>query len=163
MTSRDVVLSMEADGLEFGSLSERLIYLYLRYHADRKGIFRLSLTELASQLNVNRQTVIKHIDALMKASLVTRQGHGRYRIHAAPWSIRDVAKGYLDSLQDGEEFDTSKLAVLAYGEHLDWSSDDPRTDELIEYAGKLERAGWLTMDEMTAVYYKAPRRRVAAH
>lgn len=164
MTSRDLVVSVEeGDAHRFSSMSEGYVYLYLRHHADKKGIFRLAMTELAAMLNVNRQTILKHVDTLMEKQLVTKQGHGRYRIHADPWSIRDVTKAYLDSLPEGANFDTTRLAEMAYGERLDWSSDDPRADELLEYCIKLERAGWLVADDITGDYTKAERRRVAAH
>jgi predicted ArsR family transcriptional regulator len=78
MTSTDLYVAMEeADSAWFGSLSERCIYHYLLFHADKKGVFRLAMTELASVLDVKRQTVQKHVDSLIEKRLVRRVGHGR--------------------------------------------------------------------------------------
>lgn len=144
MTSRDAVLSLEDTELEFGSLSERLIYLYLRFHADRKGVVRLSMAELAAQLRVNRQTVVKHVDALQERHLVTRQGHGRYRVHAEPWSPKEVARAYFKSLAPGDEWDIVALEHRAYGRTLlDTDEDYARSSELIEYLNALERGGFI--------------------
>jgi DNA-binding transcriptional ArsR family regulator len=158
MTSRDAIASLEDTELEFGSLSERLIYLYLRFHADRKSVVRLSMAELAAQLGVNRQTVVKHVDALKERHLVTRQGHGRYRVHAEPWSLRNFAKAMLDELKDGDVFDVNEMARRAYGEPPDWAGDDPRAEEVLEYQLRLERAGIIWTDEYTGTVYKGKRK-----
>lgn len=164
MTSRDLVVSVEeGDAHRFSSMSEGYVYLYLRHHADKKGIFRLAMTELAAMLNVNRQTILKHVDTLMEKQLVTKQGHGRYRIHTDPWSFRDIVSAYLNTLDEGQEFDPSALFQAAYAEKPDWSSDDPRVDEVLTYANKLEQAGWLQHDPMTSTYTKLKRRHAVAH
>ena len=68
MTSGDLVYSVEhTDQLKLGSLSERLVYLYLRYHADKKSVVRLSMSELASTLEVNRQTILNRVAQLLDA------------------------------------------------------------------------------------------------
>lgn len=158
MTARDMVVSAEADDCAiFGSLSEHLVYLFMRLHADRNGVFRLSMTEFAAQHNVNRQTILKHVESLLAKQLVTRQGHGRYRVHAEPWSLRTVAGRYLDTLQAGDEFDTAVFGKLAYGESLPWGDNDPRTDAIIEYTEKLERAGRLTFGDRDGEYHKVGR------
>ena len=159
MTSRDLVVSVEeGDAHRFSSMSEGYVYLYLRYHADRKGVFRLAMTELASLLNVNRQTVLKHVETLMEKRLVARQGHGRYRIHPEPWSIREAARACLAELKEGDELSMSVLARRAYGEDLDWGSvDDPREKEVFDYLEKLEAARMLRYDEMNGTYHRTGR------
>lgn len=160
MTSRDLVLSVEeGDAHRFSSMSEGYVYLYLRYHADKKGVFRLAMTELAAMLNVNRQTVLKHVETLMEKRLVARQGHGRYRVHAEPWSIREAARACLAELNEGDELLVSTLAKRAYGEDLDYgaAADDPREKELFEYLEKLEKAKMLRYDEMNGTYHRTGR------
>jgi len=56
MTSRDLILRLRKNAHQFSSMSEGYVYLYLRFYADKRGNFRLSMTELATMLNVNRQT-----------------------------------------------------------------------------------------------------------
>jgi hypothetical protein len=158
MTARDAIASLDDQGLEFGTLGEHLVYILLRYNADKRGIVRLSMSELAAQLRVNRQTVLKHTGALQERKLLTRQGHGRYRVHAAPWSLRDVARAYLDSLKVGEMWDPNEFARRLYGESVDWAGTDPRVEEVLAYQQKLETAGLLVYDEMSGDNRKAERR-----
>lgn len=170
MTARDFVVSVEDDSLTFGKvdasgkvsdrgkLGERMVYLYMRYHADKKGILRMPLTEIAHRLETSRRTIMDHVESLLAKKLVTREGHGRYRVHAEPWSLRTFAKQMLDALQEGEIFDTSKLATMAYGESLDWASEDPRVEEVLEYAQRLERAGLIWSDEYTGETKKGRRK-----
>ena len=159
MTSGDLVYSVEhTDQLKLGSLSERLVYLYLRYHADRKSVVRLSMSELASTLEVNRQTILKHVNTLMEKRLLTREGHGRYRVHSEPWSLRNYVQPMLAALNDGDVLDTSELARRAYGEALDWSSEDPRIEEVFQYTQRMERAGVVWHDELTGDLRKGKRK-----
>lgn len=150
MTGQDALRTLEdGDALDFGSISERCIYLYLRFHADRKGVVRLAMSELAAILKVNRQTVLKHVEALVQRQLLRRIGHGRYRVFAEPWSVESVARQYVGSLEPGAEFDVQRLAVLAYGEEndLDWEGDDPRIRELDTMEYRLKHDGLLTIDD----------------
>lgn len=151
MTAKDLVESAEADGIEFGSLGERCVYLLFRYHGDRKGIVRISLTEMAARLGVSRRTITDHVEALVVKRLMSRQGHGRYRIHAAPWSLRDVARAYRETLQEGDEWDGFTFAEMAFGERFSADSSDPRLDEALAYSQSLERAGLLVHDEITGL------------
>lgn len=144
MTSKDMIDSAETDGLAFGSLGERCVYLLLRYHADKKGVVRISLTEMAARLSVSRRTVNDHVDGLMERRLLIREGHGRYRVHAEPWSPRDVARAYFKTLAPGDEWDILALEHRAYGRSLgDTGEDDERFKELIGYMDALIQGGFL--------------------
>jgi DNA-binding transcriptional ArsR family regulator len=116
MTSTDLYVAMEeADSAWFGSLSERCIYHYLLFHADKKGVFRLAMTELASVLDVKRQTVQKHVDSLIEKRLVRRVGHGRYRVYREPWSLDAEVRAYLDSLKPGAVIDPTPICLSLWG------------------------------------------------
>lgn len=159
MTGQDVLRTLEeGDALDFGSISERCIYLYLRHHADRRGVVRLAMSELAAMLKVNRQTVLKHVEALVQRNLVRRVGHGRYTIYGEPWSVEAIARRHIDSLAPGAEFRVELVAALAYGESndLDWNGDDPRVRELDSLEYRLQSAGLLTMDEDGAIRKARP-------
>lgn len=120
MTSRDLVLSVEeGDALKFSSISERCVYLYMRFHADKRGVFRLAMTELAAILNVNRQTVLKHVETLLTKHLIRRQGHGRYVVFAQPWSLKAEVVAMLDSLKVGDEVDLDPICRSLYGRGRD--------------------------------------------
>lgn len=127
MTSRDLVVSVE-DGpsTPFSSISERCVYLYLRFHADRHGVLRLAMTELAAMLGVNRQTILKHVDTLLAKRLIRRQGHGRYVVYGQPWSVQSEISAYLDSLKPGAEADPDVVSQALYGR----SGDDFPTHQL---------------------------------
>lgn len=153
MTAKDLIQSVdEGDAHRFTSMSEGYVYLYLRFHADKRGVFRLAMTELASMLNVNRQTVLKHVETLIQKRLVTREGHGRYHVHAEPFSLRDAAKAYRATLKPGDEWWTYEFAKIAYGIEFDAESTDPRLDEAMAYTQTLEQAGRLIWNEFTATY-----------
>lgn len=120
MTSRDLVLSVEeGDALKFDSISERCVYLYMRFHADRKGVFRLAMTELAAILNVNRQTVLKHVETLLTKHLLRRHGHGRYVVFANPWTLKAEVVALLDSLKPGDEVYPESICRSLYGRAWD--------------------------------------------
>jgi biotin operon repressor len=157
MTALDIGHSAENTDLKFSSLGERCVYLYLRFYADRKGRVRVSLTDLAEQLDCSRRTINDHVKSLLEKRLLTHQGHGRYRAHATPWSLRDVGRAYLSTLDTGDEFDTSTLFTLAFGEDGDWGSADPRLTETLNYAETLERAKILAFNEMTGTYTRIAR------
>lgn len=142
----------DADPAWFTSISERCVYLYMRYHADKKGVFRLAMTELSTILNVNRQTVLKHVDTLMKSRLVSRSGHGRYIVRAAPMTLHDCAKKYRATLKPGDEWDAWDLAEIMWGEKFTADTMDPRINEALAYTEMLERNGRLIYDEMSSVY-----------
>lgn len=140
MTAHDLIRSVETTStLELDSLSERLVYLYLRYHADKKSIVRLSMSELAADLGVNRQTILKHIRSLLEKHLTTHIGHGRYRVHAEPWSMGVIFTGMLRELNDGDIFNLDDFCQRLYGERVSWSSDDPRADEIDRFLKIQER------------------------
>lgn len=158
LTSRDLVLSVEdGDALKFDSISERCIYLYMRFHADKKGVFRLAMTELASILNVNRQTVLKHVETLIAKRLVRKIGHGRYAVYAEPWSLGGIAKRYMADLKEGAVFNLDVLSERAYGELIDHSSTDPRSDEMYNLLSKIERTGLLSFNEDTGEYFRTSK------
>lgn len=140
-------------------LGERLVHLEACHLADRKGVVRLSQSDLAAKLGVSRQAITKHTDALAAKRLLLRQGHGRYRVFVEPWSVESIARRYVESLSPWARYDVEQLAVLVYGESndLDWSgrSDDLRVRELDGVEHKLEAAGVLTMDDEGA--FRKPR------
>lgn len=147
MTSRDLVVSVEeGDATRFDSMSEGYVYLYMRHHADKKGVLRLAMTELAGMLGVNRQTILKHVDTLMAKRLVDREGHGRYRVFDAPRTIRDHAADYFASLKVGEEYDSGELYSRVYGRKADYNANDPDLDQVMDVAVELEQAGFLATD-----------------
>ena len=158
MTSRDLVLSVEeGDPSRFGSMSEGYVYLYMRFHADKKGVFRLAMTELAATLNVNRQTILKHVETLITKRLVRKIGHGRYVVYAEPWSLSSIAKRYMAELKEGSVFDLDVLAERAYGELIDHGSNDPRSDEMYNLLSKIERVGLLSFNENTGEYFRTAK------
>ncbi len=148
MTVKSLLEAFEHDELPKLTLAERAVYLYLLRDADKNGALRLSQSDLGARLGVTRQTIVKHIDALIEKRLVSHRGHGRYRVFTAPWSVESVARQYVGSLEPGAEFDVQRLAVLAYGEEndLDWEGDDPRIRELDSMEYRLEKDGLLTHD-----------------
>lgn len=148
MTVKSVLEAIESDDLPKMTLAERAVYLYLLRDSDKRGLLRLSQSDLGERLGVTRQTIVKHVDALAEKRLIVRQGHGRYRVFAEPWSVESIARKYVESMAPGEEFDTERLAVLAYGEQHDliWSDDDPRVRELESMEYRLQHAGLLAVD-----------------
>lgn len=159
MTSRDAVESLDNTDLEFGSLGEHLIYLMFRHNADKKGIIRLSMVELAAQLRVNRQTVVKHLEGLVKRQLVTRQGRGRYKVHPEPWSAKEIIRKHFLSMTPGDEWSIDDLERIVYSESLD--AYDPRFTELVEYTDKLVKNGFLNEDAQSGIIRRT-RKTVAA-
>lgn len=151
MTSRELVQSVEeGDALKFDSISERCVYLYMRFHADKKGVFRLAMTELASLLNVNRQTVLKHVDTLMAKNLVKRTGHGRYVVYAAPMTLERVTLDYLKDLAEGETALSEDVERLFYGDVLPYADSpgyDERGDAITEALMACNRRGLLLFNE----------------
>lgn len=61
--------------------SQRLCLLELAFHADRHGVIRMTQTELADVTGLNRRTVAACYTQLEEASILTRLGHGRYRLN----------------------------------------------------------------------------------
>lgn len=152
MTAKALLDSWEADDLPHMTLGERLVYMELRYSADKRGTLRLSQSDLAAKLGVTRQAIVKHVDSLMAKRLVARVGHGRYTVMAAPRSMFDAAKAYRATLHPGDEWSAWDFAEVAFGVRLTADSDDPRLDEAMEYTETLRRAGRLHFDDLTSVY-----------
>lgn len=152
MTTKALLDSWEDESLPPMPLGERLVYMELRYAADKKGTLRLSQSDLAAKLGVTRQAIVKHVDSLMQKRLVARVGHGRYTVMAAPRSLFDAAKAYRARLAPGDEWWSWELAEEAFGVKIAVDSDDPRLDEAMEYTEMLQRAGRLHYDDATGIY-----------
>ncbi len=78
--------SADHAGAVFGALSDPTRRRLLATIADRPAA---TATELASELPISRQAVIKHLSALADAGLLDRQRSGRevrYRVTPAPLS-----------------------------------------------------------------------------
>jgi len=73
---------VEAEELEweFGSFTQRYLFLEAAYNADRKGIVRLSQSEIASLTLCSPRTVAKEFKSLAAGGLLKKLGHGRYQI-----------------------------------------------------------------------------------
>lgn len=144
MTGQDVLRTLEeGDALDFGSISERCIYLYLRYHADRRGVVRLAMSELAAMLKVNRQTVLKHVEALVQRNLARRVSHGRYKVYAEPWTLQGEIHDYLLSLKPGQAVEVDPVSRSVWGiafQELDDRTMDTLLDAFEPFKGKLFRA-----------------------
>lgn len=151
MTVKLALEAIESVDLPKMTLAERLVYIYLLRDSDKYGSLRLSQSDLGARLGVTRQTIVKHVDALTEKRLVTRQGHGRYRVFAEPWSVENVARRYVENLPPWAEFDVKQVAMLVYGESndLDWDSGeiDQRIRELDAVEYRLQTSGLLTMDD----------------
>ena len=93
----------EADGRVFGALADATRRAVLEAVSTRGDA---TATELAADLPVSRQAVVKHLQALAAAGLVTAERHGReqrYRVTPAPlddalrWMV-DVGAAWDDRL-----------------------------------------------------------------
>ena len=69
--------AMDAD-VGWNTPSEKLVALIMAFHADRKGIVRLSQSEIADSAILSRQRVATLIEDLCEMELFVRLGHGRY-------------------------------------------------------------------------------------
>lgn len=152
MTAKALLDSWEDDELPQMPLGERLIYMEMRYAADKRGTIRLSQSDLAAKLGVTRQAIVKHVDSLMEKRLVSRTGHGRYTVMSAPRSLFDAAKAYRAKLKPGDEWSAWDLAAEAFGIEFAPDSTDQRLNEAMAYTETLQRAGRLHYDETTGVY-----------
>lgn len=154
MTRNALLEAWERDDLPKMLLGERLVYLEMLYLGNRSGTLRLSQTDLANKLGVTRQAIVKHVDGLMAKKLVRRVGHGRYAVHAEPWSLDRIARAYLRDLKAGEIAWQAELERRAYGDEL--NGDDPCWDErssaLIDAMIALERQGFLSFNEDDSEY-----------
>ena len=70
---------LEAD-IEWASPSQKLVAVVMSYAADRKGICRLTQSELAAQTALSLRRVSDLIDGLCELAVMVRLGHGRYGI-----------------------------------------------------------------------------------
>jgi hypothetical protein len=64
----------------------RLVALECAYHADRKGIVRMSQSEMAVHCGISRRAVAKAFNWLQDCSALQREGHGRYRLTLEEYS-----------------------------------------------------------------------------
>lgn len=62
----------------------KLVAIEMAYHADRKGICRVSLTEVAGSSGLSRVYVGRMMEALCAAGVFARLGHGRYGVRYTP-------------------------------------------------------------------------------
>ena len=107
----------DAAGPVFGALSDPTRRQVLATLAERQSA---TATELASELPVSRQAVLKHLSALSAAELVTSRRSGRevrYRLTPAPLSD---AMSWMAAV--GAQWDR-RLALLET--HLAGSADEP--------------------------------------
>lgn len=75
MYCRDAVDEMTVD-----TPMTRLVLLEAELHADRGGVLRMSQSELATHAGVSPRMVAKAFAALQARGLLSRQGHGRYKV-----------------------------------------------------------------------------------
>ena len=104
-------------GPVFGALSDPTRRRVLAALAERRTA---TATQLASELPVSRQAVLKHLSALSAAELVTSQRSGRevhYRLTPAPLS---EAMSWMAAV--GAQWD-QRLALLE--RHLAGADDEP--------------------------------------
>jgi hypothetical protein len=64
--------------VEWGLPARKLLALVMAFSADRRGIIRLTQSELASETLLSRQRVSDLIDDLCGLGVIARLGHGRY-------------------------------------------------------------------------------------
>ncbi len=65
---------------EYDSPTQRYVFLEATYQADKKGILRMSQTDLAQRLLLSRQTVSREFSRLQELGLLRMLNHGRYGI-----------------------------------------------------------------------------------
>ncbi|HWF72249.1 MAG TPA: metalloregulator ArsR/SmtB family transcription factor [Solirubrobacteraceae bacterium] len=96
-------------GAVFGALADPTRRRLLATIADRP---RATATELASELPISRQAVIKHLSALAEAGLLDRERSGReVRYHVTPAPLSDAVSWMA---QVGGQWD-DRLAALKRG------------------------------------------------
>ena len=71
---------LEADGVDWGSASQKLVAVLMAYAADRKGICRQTQGEIAAKAVLSIRRVSDLIDSLCDLEVMARLGHGRYGV-----------------------------------------------------------------------------------
>jgi hypothetical protein len=71
--------------------AERLVLIQLAYRADRKGVVRISQTDLVPLTGLNRKTINGAYVLLMAVDILEREHQGRFR-------FQDGALDRLDEL-----------------------------------------------------------------
>ena len=72
----DVTKLLELDG--WTNATGKTVAIEIAYRADRKGIVRMPLTEIALNCGTTLRTVKRHVSELYEAGVLERVGHGRY-------------------------------------------------------------------------------------
>jgi hypothetical protein len=78
VTLQQCAIVFEATGARVPS--ERLVLLEVAYRADKRGVVRASQSELSSWTGLSRRTVAECFLTFERAGVMTREGHGRYRL-----------------------------------------------------------------------------------
>ncbi len=68
---------MEAED-QYWSAAEHHVALVAAYHADRKGVVRVSQVELAEATRLSPKTVSRAMEMLCDLGVFVKLGHGRY-------------------------------------------------------------------------------------
>ena len=103
------MISADHAGAVFGALADPTRRQLLATIADRPAA---TATELASDLPISRQAVLKHLSALADAGLVDRQRAGReVRYHVTPAPLTDAVSWMAEV---GGQWD-DRLAALSRG------------------------------------------------
>lgn len=64
---------------------QKIVLVELAFQADKKGVIRMSQTELSERCGITRRTLATWINAFCETGLVSRDGHGRYRLNIDAW------------------------------------------------------------------------------
>ena len=71
---------MERGAMAWETPSHKLVALVAAYHADRRGIIRLTQGEIGEESGLSRRRVADIMDALCDQQVFARLGHGRYGV-----------------------------------------------------------------------------------
>lgn len=75
---KTIMQALEQDTIEWQTPSQKFVSILMAYHADRKGVVRLSQVELGDLASLSRQRISTIVDELCDLNIFVRLGHGRY-------------------------------------------------------------------------------------